>query len=133
MKTIAVFCNIVLFLFTCFVLLTDGLPTQIIYTIFTIWALFTMIFSAVVIAQTGTVSPSRIKTIEIFAIICNIIFLIFVIWAFIDQYPHPAETGFIEFSILMILTPLISLTALFIDRFKSKQLETQGQSRLSYK
>ena len=47
------------------------------------------------------------------AIVCNIVLLGFTGWAFVDQYPHPEEDGLIAFTVLMVLTPILSLVALF--------------------
>jgi hypothetical protein len=52
---------------------------------------------------------------KILAIICNIVFIGFVCWAFVDQYPHPKEEGIIAFTVLMVLTPILSLVALFLS------------------
>jgi hypothetical protein len=91
MKIVAVICNIVLFVFHCFVLSTDGFPKEVSYIIFNLWSLLTMIISVVVILRFGTSNIMRIV-----AIICNIVFFGFVCWALIDQYPHPKESGVIE-------------------------------------
>jgi hypothetical protein len=47
------------------------------------------------------------------AIICNIVFLAHFCWAFVDQYPHPEEEGFIAFTVLMVLTPILNVVVLF--------------------
>ena len=51
---------------------------------------------------------------KIIAIICNIVFIGFVCWAFVDQYPHPKEDGIIAFTVLMVLIPILSLLVLFL-------------------
>ena len=53
MKILAFTCNIILFIFTCLVLVTDGLPREAIYIVFTLWTLSTLILSAVVILRIG--------------------------------------------------------------------------------
>jgi hypothetical protein len=50
---------------------------------------------------------------KIVAVICNIVLLAFTCWAFVDQYPHPEEDGLIAFTVLMVLTPILSLAVLF--------------------
>jgi hypothetical protein len=50
---------------------------------------------------------------KIVAIICNIVFFGFVCWALVDQYPHPEEDRVIAFTVLMMLTPILSLAVLF--------------------
>jgi hypothetical protein len=134
MKIVAVILNIVLFAFICLVLVTDGLPTKANYIVFTFWSLMTLILSAVVIlrhrASNGrpafhvkakTVeeqkkidAPSATSTtMRTVAIICNIVFLVHFCWAFVDQYPHPEEEGFVVFTVLMVLTPILNLVVLF--------------------
>jgi hypothetical protein len=112
MKIAAVICNIVLVVFHCFVLLTDGFPRETSYIIFNLWALLTMILSVMVILRFGT---SNIMGIV--AIIFNIVFFGFVCWALVDQYPHPKEGGVIAMAILMVLTPILNLVVLLQKRF----------------
>ena len=133
MKILAIICNIILFLFTCFVLVTDGPPTETIYIVFTLWTFLTLILNTVMISgirvgngwvglnQKEKVLKEQKKTNEfsyvstslrIVAIFSNIIFLGIHSWAFVDQYPHPEEDGFIAFVALMVLTPILSLVVL---------------------
>ena len=134
MNFVAVVCNALLFVFTCFVLLTDGFPGQASYIFLTLWALLTLILSAVVIsrigARDGWLDPRlRNKAVreeqkgasqrpvsrgmQIVSIVANVVLLGFVCWAFVDTYPHPREEGFIAYVVLMVLTPILSLVALF--------------------
>lgn len=134
MKIAAVVCNIVLFGFTCIVLLVDGPPKGAGYIVFTLWLLVTLIFSAAVMSRSGasdgwlshhtkrnaleelkrTDDLSSTSTIvRIVAIACNVILLGFTCWAFVDQYPHPEEDGLIAFTVLMVVTPILSLVVLF--------------------
>ena len=134
MKIVAVICNIVLFGFTCLVLVTDGPPKGASYIVFTLWSLFTLILNAVVISRSGASDgwlglhrkrqalegqkkaddlSSTGTVMRIVAIICNIVFFGFVCWALVDQYPHPEEDGLIAFIVLMVLTPILSLVVLF--------------------
>jgi hypothetical protein len=133
MKIVAVICNIVLFAFTCLVLVTDGPPKGASYILFTLWLLLTLILNSVVISRSGasdgwlglhmnrkTLEGKKIDDLSstsivmrVVAIICNIILLGFTCWAFVDQYPHPEEDGVITFAVLMVLTPILSLVVLF--------------------
>ena len=123
MKIAAVTCNILLFVFLCFVLLTDGLTREASYIVFTLWSFFTLILSMVVIsgmrAGNGWMGLELSYTgpaIRIVAIICNLVFLGFVCWALVDQYPHPKEEGVIAFAVLMVLTPILNLVVLLRSR-----------------
>ena len=134
MRVAAVICNIVLFAFICLVLAVDGLPTEASYIVFTVWALMTLILSPAVISRRGASDgwlgllmkgkaseqqekvdgpSSTSTTMRTVAIICNVVFLAYFCWAFVDQYPHPEEEGFIPFAVLMVLTPILNLVALF--------------------
>jgi|WetSurMetagenome_2_1015567.scaffolds.fasta_scaffold135987_1 multidrug transporter EmrE-like cation transporter len=108
MKTLAITCNIILFAFTCLVLATDGLPVKVSYMVFTVWLLLTLALTPVVIFR------SSHSAVRIVALICNTVVIGFVIWAFIDQYPHPKEEGYIAYLVLTVLTPILNLAALLL-------------------
>jgi hypothetical protein len=137
MKTLTVLCNVVLFGFTCLVLATDGAPTAAVYIIFTLLLMLIPVFTVFAITRSGAGDGgpnlhSRRKTAEaqprtgVFssahtaiarvAAICNVVLLVFVCWAFVDQYPHPEEDGFIAFAALTVLTPILSGVMLFRSR-----------------
>lgn len=137
MKILTIICNIVLFVFTCFVLVTDGTPKETSYIIFTLLVLLILILNVIVLSRNGTrdgrpdfhmkrkATEERRKmdslssmgtVIRIGAIICSIVLFGFIYWAFLDQYPHPEEDGVIAYAILMVLTPILSLVALFRSR-----------------
>jgi hypothetical protein len=91
--------NVILFAFVCLVVVVDGPPKEIAYIAFNLLILFTPIFNVVVISrtavrQTGTAIRST-------AILLNVAFLISSIWAFVQQYPHPEEDGFVAFVVLL--------------------------------
>ncbi len=137
MKIMAVICNLVLFGFTCLVLVTDGPPTKPGYIVFTIWSLATPILNSVVISLSGARrdwldvlskrTPLKEETrrhelsspataARTVAIVVNVILLGFICWALVDQFPHPEEDGFIAFTLLMILTPVLSVVVIFGGR-----------------
>jgi multidrug transporter EmrE-like cation transporter len=107
MKTLAITCNMILFGFTCLVLVTDGLPVDTSYLVFTVWMLLTLVLTPVVIFR------SSHSAVRIVALVCNIVVIGFVIWALIDQYPHPREEGFIAYLVLTVVTPVLNLVTLF--------------------
>ena len=134
MKIVAVFCNVVLFGFICLVLVVDGPPKGASYLVFTLWSLMTLILSAAVVfrmaANDGWLGPQRKKEtregprqptgqsstgiiLRVAAIVSNVVLLAFTCWAFVDQYPHPEEDGLIAFTVLVVLTPILSLVVLF--------------------
>ena len=50
------------------------------------------------------------------AIVGNVVLLGFVCWAIISQYPHPEEPGVLEYTILAILAPILSVVAIVRNR-----------------
>jgi len=134
MRIVVVICNAVLFAFTCMVMLNDGLPTQAAYIVFNAWLLLTLILNVVVISRIGAndgrlwrqmprtaageqaEADGRRSTgafVRVAVALCNVVLLGFTGWAYVDQYPHPEEDGFVAFIVLMVLTPILSLLALF--------------------
>ncbi len=111
MKIAAIACNIVLFVFTCFVMLTDGPAQGAGYIVFGRLLLVVPILSAVVLARS-----SMSLVMKIAAGILNLVLLGFASWAIVAGYPHPKEDGVVAFTVLVMLTPVISLAALFQGR-----------------
>lgn len=109
MKTAALIGDVILFLFTFFVLLTDGFPKETIYINFTVWILLTLILSSYIFPRNLSSVSAIFKTV---AVIFNIVFLAFVFWSLADQYPHPEEPGFLPFVVLMIAAPVLNLLVL---------------------
>jgi hypothetical protein len=107
MKPLAVLCNVVLFIFTGFVLATDGAPTKAVYIIFALVSMMTPVVTVFVLARRTASDATRRITAT-----CNALLLAFVCWALVDQHPHPSEPGFIEYVVAMVLTPIVSAVAL---------------------
>ena len=137
MKLLTVVFNIVLVVFTCLVLITDGLSKEVGYILLTLLLLFVPIFNLIIIFSSRAnndwldfhlkrkAAEGRIKTddtsirrpvLKIIAIICNIVLLGFSVWAFASQYPHPKESGFILFAVILFLTPVLSLITLAFNK-----------------
>jgi len=109
MTIVAVVCNVVLFLFTCFVLWTEGSSKGGGYIVLTVLLLLIPILSSAVILRIGASDRwlgSHGKTV---AAIGNIALLGFVIWAIVSAYPHPEEPGVIPFTVICVLTPILNL------------------------
>jgi hypothetical protein len=102
---VAVLCNVVLFLFTCFVLLTEGPSKGGGYIVLTALLLLIPILSAAVILRTGP--GPRAKAV---VAIGNIALLGLVIWAIASAYPyHPEEAGVLPFAVMCVLIPILNL------------------------
>jgi len=104
MKTLTVLCNAALFGFTCLVLMTDGAPTQAIYILFALLLLLVPIFTVIAVVASAWRTP-----LGPIAMVCNIVLLAFACWAFIDQYPHPEEEGFVAYLVVVALAPVLSV------------------------
>ena len=105
MTIVAVVCNVVLFLFTSFVLWTDGPPKGGGYTVLAVLLLLIPVLSAALILRAG--ADPRANTA---VAIGNVALLGFVIWAFASAYPgHPEEAGVLPFAAMGALTPMLNL------------------------
>ena len=139
MKIGVVICNILLLGFTCLVALIEGAPKGACYIVFTLLLVLIPILNVVVLArsrksgsqvnddvkgrmleeQSKISSGSSVSTpMTRMAIIGNIVLLGFVCWAVINQYPHPEEPGVLEYTILAILAPILSVVAIVRSRQK---------------
>ncbi len=109
MKTLTVACSIALVLFTAMVLSTDGLPTAPAYVVLTALTFLVPLFTVFVIVRTRGGRRSPLWRV---AAICNVVLLVMIGWAIVDQHPHPDEAGFLEYVALMLFTPAISVAFL---------------------
>jgi len=119
MKYLVLVCNIVALAFTLLVIGTDGLATQASYIALTLLLIIIPFFTILALARPHTLPGSSTTTLR-FAAIANLILLGFVCWALVDQHPHPTESGFVPYAVLMVLTPLLSAVTLF--RYKPNQV-----------
>ncbi len=111
MKNLAVLCNLVLVVFTALVVATDGAPTAPAYIAFTLLLVLIPILSVVVMLRAGSAGGST--GLQRLAGWCNIVLLVLVAWAIVDQYPHPQEPGFFPFVVLVVACPILSAFVLF--------------------
>jgi hypothetical protein len=133
MRGLTVTCNLVLLLFTLFVLATDWLPEQAAYVAFTLLLLLIPTFTAFALLrrgvggsgpglpgtgetredqpETGAALPGTILLVRV-AVVANLVLLAAVCWALVDQSPHPKEEGFLAYAVLTLLTPVLSAIVL---------------------
>ncbi len=115
MRIVAVFCNVILFLFTCSVLLTDGVPSDFGYQVFTLMLLLVPILSVVTLFQRETDDRRRGLGLRTAAVLVNVLLLAASCWVTVSQYPgHPKEPGFVPYVIMVLLTPILTLLAIVI-------------------
>jgi hypothetical protein len=115
MKTLAILCNSISVFFTCLVLATDGPPTRAAYIILTVLMLLIPVFTVFALARSGGggVPFPRGGAIVRATAFCNVVLLGLFCLALVRQYPHPAEPGFLEYVVLMMVTPVLSAVVLF--------------------
>lgn len=135
MKTLTILCNIVLLGFTGFVLVADGVSREPIYIVFTLLLVLIPIFTvfAIVHSEAGNSRPGgdvKHNTLYRVAAVCNVVLFGSVCWAVIDQYPHPEEPGLVPFTMLAVLTPIISAVTLFRKTGARLHSTTTGQRRI---
>jgi hypothetical protein len=107
MKVAAIISNVILFGFTCLVIVTDGPAHETGYIIFSFLLLLVPVVNVLVFFR---FFMSRI--LKIAAVVSNFVLLGFAVWAIVSQYPHPEEEGVVAYTILVVLTPIFSMVAL---------------------
>lgn len=117
MKILAVASNIVLFMFTLLVLVTDGAPTAPVYITLTALLLVVPLLNVLVVidrsprgdgSSAGRGRTHSTKSLGRALAALNIALIAFVCWAVVDQYPHPEEEGLVAFVAVTLLVPLLS-------------------------
>jgi hypothetical protein len=114
MKVLVIIFNIVLFLFTFFVLVTDGLPVQVRYMFATMWVVLTPVITIMVIyLSRSKYSGIYFKTnsLKVLAVVFNIALIVYAAWGIFQT--HPAEVGYIPYLVLVSLTPILNLITIF--------------------
>lgn len=111
MKTLAVVCNVVLFAFTLFVILTEGASKDPVYVVFGVMLIAIPIVNVILISRMrkNDMDANQDTTARVGVAIGNLVMLGLAVWAIIDQYPHPDEAGVIEYTILVLGTPILSM------------------------
>jgi hypothetical protein len=145
MKLITLLCNVIFFLFLILVVITDGVPKETFYVVFTLLSFLIPVFNVAVILtccknmkwfvfsgfkqslyQTGT-TEQRVNMstgLKIAAIVLNILWFVKTIWIYVKEYPHPNEPGFALFAVLMLFTPVLSIVLFSLSKTKMKTPES---------
>ncbi len=114
MRRLAVVANVVLSLFTVMVMVTDGVSTEPAYIAFTVLMVLTPVATVVALVGRARWWPRQRQILERGVAITNVILLASLVCAFVDQYPHPDESGFVPFVVVAAATPLLSAVVLFL-------------------
>ncbi len=114
MKTLAMLCNMALFVFTALVLLVDGPPAGVPFVVLMLLALLVPLGSSLVLMRSarGPVAGAALA-------IGNLALLVLAVWAIAGRFPSPEEKGTVVYSLLLVLSPLLSLVALLKARRKA--------------
>lgn len=113
MKIAAVVCSLVLFLLTCFVLVTDGVSREPLHLAVT--ALLLLVPALTVLALSR---PRRHRTHRA-AIAGNLLLLGLICWNAAAEFPHPREEGafaqasLVLFVLATLIAPTLNVVALF--------------------
>jgi len=108
MKTVIVLLNVVFLAFTCLVIFTDGFAAKPVYIVFSLLLIAVPIFTVISLNESAGAGTRRMAGIS------NLLLTAFIVWAVIDQHPHPAEPGFVPYVVVTVLTPLLSAAVLLL-------------------
>ena len=121
MRTAAIVGNVVVFVAIGLILLTEGVPRDAWYLVFTFLVLLVPLLSAVVLVrsrvapQPPSTDTDRLSTITLAnraAVLCNLVLFGALCWEIVAQYPYPEGNGLIPFAVLTVCAPILSLMAL---------------------
>jgi hypothetical protein len=115
MKTLAIIGNVVAFVFTAWVTVTDGFPDRAIYIIFLLGHLVVPAFTVFVLSRERA-DGGAITELERPAALANLALLAAIAWALVEQYPHPREEGFVWYVSVVILVPILNIVVLLRRR-----------------
>lgn len=135
MNLLAATFNIILFILTCLQIVNNGVSSIPIYILLTLFLLLVPVLNLVMIlsgARNNSWYSFHIKKkdtknthkeipymdtfIKAMVLTFNLILFAVSCWAFVDQYPHPKGDGVVFFTIVVLLTPVISLLTISRNR-----------------
>ncbi len=137
MKIVTLICNIALLGFTCLLFLFEGISKEAAYIVFTLLLLLVPILNIMLIfgnpvnfgywtskMKNRTTEEQRkvdeqssiYPVMKIVVLILNIALLGFASWSIVSNYPHPAEAGVLPYALLVVLTPILSLIAISMNK-----------------
>ena len=137
MKIVTIICNIMLLGITCLLLLFEGISKEPVYIIFTFLLLLVPILNIVLIfgsrvnhswlilnfKSKSSEEQNKVDNLssiypfmKIVALILNIAIIGFASWSIATNYPHPKEYGVLAYTLLVVLTPVLSLITILISR-----------------
>jgi hypothetical protein len=135
MRTAAVVCNVLVFVVTGLIVVTEGWPREPRYLALTLVMLFVPALSAVVLARrqrapevrsTGGGRPPAMTPTARAAVAGNLVMLGASGWEAVAQYPYAEGASVIPFAMLVVCTPVLSLLAFLGRRGSAKRKEPRG-------
>ncbi|HQR44976.1 MAG TPA: hypothetical protein PLB02_02000 [Thermoanaerobaculia bacterium] len=113
MKAAVILINLALSLFTAFVLITDGAPTDPLSIALSLLLLLIPLFTAFALGRLQSHSGRHALLLPRSALLCNAFLLTISCWRVATQYPsHPKEPGLLPFVLLVVVAPLFSVVVL---------------------
>jgi hypothetical protein len=109
MKTVAVLANIVLFVLTCGIVVTEGLPERPSYVAFTLLMLLVPVGAVFGLTRRG---PADRPVVRSAAAVGCLALAAAVAWALVAQFPYPEGPAVVPFGVLALFAPIAGLAAL---------------------
>ncbi len=110
MRTLALVLNLALLLFVVFLLVAEGIPTDLPSIGLSLLVLIVPLQTAIVIGNSGL---ARNPGARMAVATANVVLIAAAGWAVATRLPsHPPEEGLIPFVVLLLAAPLVSLVAL---------------------
>lgn len=111
MRTLVIVADVVLSLFTAFLLVTDGLPNDVAYFALSILLVALPAASAALIQR-----RMQRPLLNLFMLLCNSGLLVWIARVIAVEYStHPKEAGLLEYAVLAVAVPLLNCLILAGD------------------
>ncbi len=113
MRIAVVAFNVVLFLFTGVVLLTDGPSGDIAYNLLAALLLGVPVLTVLSMGPRHDSHTRLDLNLRRATVAANVVLAVCAYWAISAQYPHPKEDGVVAYMLLVMVTPIVSALAAF--------------------
>ncbi len=105
MRITALLCNALLLPFTLLVVVTDGPATELPYIVLVVLLLAVPALSLLALGRSRRAEAPGLRSATVLA---NLALLALAWWAVVEQYPHPRDPGVLPYTVLVLITPVLS-------------------------
>lgn len=126
MKIFAIVGNALLFLFTALLLAEEPPSKEVLYLLLTVLLLLVPILNVIVLLRARKTPLTAL--VKHPTILANVLLFATSVRAIVAQYPHPKEDGVVEYAVLVLLVPILTVVALFTGRRSQEQLSPSAPS-----